>query len=254
MAFRRQIDTVGAMTFKRMTLVFPASFVVALGILASGAACRAEAAGPDNTTTLTLTVTGTASHAPDTTVATLSIQKTAPTAAAAQAAVNAAMAGALATAKSVKTLQATTGTYDVFPSDTKQTAWRAQQSLALRLAAPPGSALASEFRHIIGELQGRGMVLDQIGGTLSSAATRETRTNAIKDAVTQMRTEADATAAALGDHVTAITKVELTTQSPFRPMMMAARIATAPAPQLQSGTMTEQITLSATITLQQSPH
>jgi uncharacterized protein YggE len=254
MAFRRQIDTVIAMTFKRLSLAVPALIVAAIGALASAAATHAEAAAPDNTTILTLSVAGTASHAPDTTVATMSIQNTAPTAAGAQAAVNAAMASALAAAKTIQALQATTGSYDVFPADTKQSAWRAQQSLTLRLAAPPNSALASKFRHMIGELQARGMTLDQIGGTLSSAAARVTRTAAIKDAVTQMRAEADATAAALSDRVAAITKVDLTTESPFRPMMMAARVATAPAPQLQSGTMTEQITLSAIVTLQPLPH
>ncbi|OYW04147.1 MAG: hypothetical protein B7Z58_00840 [Acidiphilium sp. 37-64-53] len=248
MAFHGRIGNSLAMSLR--TLMSPSAIaaLIAAGAAACGQIPRAQAAGTRATTELTLSVTGEASHAPDVIVATMAAQTTAKTAAAAQSAVNRTVAAALAATTPIKALHATTGAYEVYPADPKQAAWHASQTIDLRLAAPPGSDQAKELRHMIGMLQDKGIALESIGATLSQSAARETRAAAITDAVTQMRAEADATAGSLGDHVIAITKLALTTQSPFRPVMMAARMKVA-APQMQSGPITQRINLSATVTL-----
>jgi uncharacterized protein YggE len=246
MALTRRIDTFARMITSRAFIVVP----LAVMLLAMPGACRPSAAATDGPTTqLTLSVTGQATHAPDATIATLSVQQNAKTAVAAQSGVNSIMTSALAATHTVAGLRATTGSYSVYPADQKQTGWQAQQSLDLHLTASPESDAASQMRHLIGMLQGKGVLLESIAGTLAPTTARQTRTAAIKDAVAQMRAEADAAAAALGDHVVSITKIDLTTQTPFRPRFMALRMAAKAEPQLQSGPMTEQITLSATVNL-----
>ncbi len=252
MAFHGRIGNSLAMSLRSLMSRSAIAALIAAGAAACGQLPRAQAAGPSATTELTLSVTGQASHAPDAVVATMAAQASAKTAAAAQSAVNRTMAAALAAAKPIKALHATTGAYEVYPVDPKQAAWHASQTIDLRLTAPPGSDQAKQLRQLVGMFQAKGMVLESIGATLSQSAARETRAEAIKDAVNQMRAEADATAESLGDHVIAITKLALTTQSPFRPVMMAARM-TAAAPQMQSGPMTERINLSATVTLRAAP-
>lgn len=203
---------------------------------------------PPRGTILTLSVTGDAASPPDRTVATLSTRQQAPTAAAAQLATNRAMKTALADAGAIKGMSATTGSYSVFPTDPNQHIWQAQQTLVLTLTAAPGTPAARPMRRLIGDLQAKGMLLDDIAGTLSTDAARRTRARAIADAVRQMQAEAKETADALGLHVDQVTAVQLATQAPFRPMIMAARIAGA-SPQAQPGPIDQRITLSATIRL-----
>ncbi|MCW8307150.1 SIMPL domain-containing protein [Acidiphilium sp. PA] len=240
------------MLLRTLTSRYPLTALIAAGVTIGCQIPRARAAEAGTATELTLSVTGQASHKPDVMVATMAAQATAKTAAAAQSAVNRAVAAALAATNAIKALRATTGGYEVYPADPKQAAWHASQTIDLRLATSPGSDHAKDLRRMIGMLQAKGMTLESIGATLSQSAARKTRAAAIKDAVAQMRAEADATAKSLGDHVSAITKLSLTTQSPFRPVMMAARIQSA-APQMRSGPITEQINLSATVTLRAAP-
>ncbi|MGC9268882.1 SIMPL domain-containing protein [Acidiphilium sp.] len=225
--------------------------LIGMGFLA-GSGARAAAA-PSAATVLSLTVIGRADHTPDQLVARMSVQDDAPTAASAQAAVNRTMGLALAQAEAIKGLHVTTGSYDVAPTDPKHTAWHAQQTMILRYAASPNTAATAAVRRLIGSFQARSIVLDGIAGGLSSAAARDTRERAIADAVRQLRAEAAATASALGDRVGAITRITLTGQTPFHPLMLAMRSAEVVLPQTQPGAITEQISLFATVELHPAP-
>ncbi|MDD2877198.1 MAG: SIMPL domain-containing protein [Acidiphilium sp.] len=231
-----------------MTAKHAALFAIPLACALAVVPRPAGAAPPPTTTALTVAVTGQAEHVPDALVATLAVERQASNRAAAQVAVNQTMASVLAACHAIKGLRATTGGYNVFPVDAKQTSWQAQQSLILRFPASPDAVAARPALQLIGSFQAKGLVLNDISGTLSARAARQTRIAAIADAVAQMRAEAEATATALGDQVGAVIKADLTSQTPFRPMMLATRMATA-APQVQPGPMTEQVSLSATIQL-----
>lgn len=206
---------------------------------------------PPNTTTLTLSVIGEASHAPDTMIATLSAQSSAKTGAAAQAAVNAMMAKALNDANAIKGLHAVTGAYSVSQPEPKQPLWQARQELSLTFDAPPADPRAHRVLALIGNLQAEHFTLDNIGAALSKSMVRQTRNAAIADAITQLHAEAAATSSALRERVGPITHIQLNGQTPFRPMFRSMALATAPGapPVVQSGALSEQVSLSATILL-----
>lgn len=200
-------------------------------------------------TQLSLAVTGHADHAPDQMLATLTVESQSPSPAKAQADVNRRMAALLAGARAVKGLRATTGSYSVEPTDQKRTMWRAEQTATLTFDAAPDTAAAAPVRKLIGTFQHDGVLLDSIGAGLSEAVLRQTRSVAIADAVGQMRAEARAAATALGATVGPVTRMQIATQSPIRPMMMMATRAAPSGPQVQAGPISEEISLSATITL-----
>lgn len=207
-------------------------------------------APPAGATRLTLVVTGEARHLPDTLIARLSAQATTPSSAAAQRAINRMTAQAIAAAHAIPGLRVTTSGYAVYPTDAKRTAWHAAQGIVLRFAASPAAPATAPVRRLIGQFQAAGMTLDSIAGGLSTKAVRETRARAIGDAVTQLRSESNAVAVALGEQAGPILKIQLDVQAPFRPVIMAMRAAGSAAPQAQPGPITERVTLSGTILLE----
>lgn len=215
-----------------------------------GSATTRAAPSTPPPTQLNLAVTGHADHAPDQMLATLTVESQSPSPAKAQADVNRRMAALLAGARALKGLRATTGSYSVEPTDRKRTMWRAEQTATLTFDAAPDSAAAAPVRKLIGTFQHDGVLLDSIGAGLSEAALRQTRSAAITDAVGQMRAEARAAATALGATVGPVTHMQIATRSPIRPMMMMMATRAAPSdPQVQAGPISEEISLSATITL-----
>ncbi|GBR77222.1 hypothetical protein AA700_0727 [Acidiphilium acidophilum DSM 700] len=225
-----------------------ATLIAALAWSLGSATIRAAPSTPPPTQ-LSLAVTGHADHAPDQMLATLTVESQSPSPAKAQADVNRRMAALLAGARALKGLRATTGSYSVEPTDQKRTRWRAEQTATLTFDAAPDTAAAAPVRKLIGTFQHDGILLDSIGAGLSEAALRQTRSAAIADAVGQMRAEARAAATALGATVGPVTHMQIATRSPIRPMMMMATRAAPSGPQVQAGPISEEINLSATITL-----
>lgn len=237
----------------------PIAFGAILWLLAgpaanAGSPATVASAPALSATTLDLAVTGSADHVPDAMVARLAATASAPTAADAQRHVNTAMAEALHEASRIKGLAATTGGYSVMPDNAHHTAWRAQQSLTLRFAAAPDKAAARPVLTLIGRLQARGMLLEGISGTLTPTTMRQTRDAAIGDAAVQLRSEAAATAKALGERLGRITHLRLDVASPIRPFMRAMPMLAVAAPSAQPGPISETVNLSATIRLESPPH
>lgn len=199
-------------------------------------------------TSLSLSVAGHATHAPNQTIATLVVQNENPLPSKAQAAVNQSMAKALAAAQAIHGLFATTGAYSVAQTDPKTRTWQASQTLTLTFDAAPNAIAAAPVRHLIGALQHRGLLLESIGAGLTPSALRQTRAEAITDAIGQMHSEAEAAATAMDLKIGRVRRMQINTESPIRPMMLAMR-AQAPAPAVQAGPIEETINLSATIDL-----
>jgi uncharacterized protein YggE len=177
-------------------------------------------------TKLRLAETGTARRMPDEIVAQLRAEARAANAAAAQEAVNRAMAAALELARGVAGLRATTGRAGAYRSERPNAApeWVAQQALTLRAAGEPAPLLA-----LVGQLQGQGLAISDLSWQLSDALAREARDEATREALRLVRARADLVARELGLRVAALREVALDAQEAGRPMPRAAAMAVAAA-------------------------
>lgn len=212
------------------------------------------AAAPDqDTTTLSLSVTGRASHAPDAMYAELEAVGRAAHAAAAQATVNRMMTAALHQTDRIRGLVATTGFYSVTPANQDQTEWIARQSLILRFDAAPDADAAAPVRALLGRLQQSGMQLQSLDGRLSAKTASVTRDHAIEDAASRLHADAERVAKALGETVGPIRSVQLGSQM-IRPVFSTMALkAQAVAPIARPGPIEERVSLSATIVLRHPP-
>lgn len=204
-------------------------------------------------TVLNLSATGSHVTAPDKMVAVLTVQANAQTAAAAQAALNHAMTQALATARAVDGVAATTGGYNVAEIDDRLKAtkpvFQANQELNLTMAATGGMPPAA-FTELAGKLQQQGLLLETIGGALSAKGEDAARAAATLDGIGRLKAQAAAVAQALGDTVAGITSLSINSNniSPVGPRMMMAMAAAAP-PQVAPGPMTVTVNIDAVIAL-----
>jgi uncharacterized protein YggE len=185
-------------------------------------------------------------------VAALNVQASAATAAQAQAGVNKAMQQALAAARAVAGVTATTGGYSVNEDDAATTPkgqkFQASQGLTLVMPAAGGQAPAA-FTGLVGTLQQEGLLLNNLDGELSAAGRAAATQDAIKDGIAQLRAQAVAVAQSLHEKVGPMTTLAVNIDAGWagpRPMMMMAKAA---APQLSPGTVTVSASLSATVTL-----
>ncbi len=190
---------------------------------------------------------------PDQMTASLNVQASAPTAAVAQAAVNKAMAKALAEARAVNGVTATTDSYSVQQTnadDSQKPVFQASQTLNLTMPAPGGTPAAA-FTNLVGALQQQGLLLNTLDGQLSAAGADAASSQATVDALHRLRAEADAIAATLGDKVGEMKTISVDTNNggPIMPGRMMMMKAEAPPPQAAPGPVTIQVTVSATITL-----
>jgi uncharacterized protein YggE len=215
------------------------------------AQAQAQTRTPQTSTTLELSVTGAATHAPDATTASLTAEATAPSAAAAQQAVNVLVAHALQAAHAVPGLAVTTSNYSVSPVYPEQKTWRAQQGLELSQDAAPQSQAAKPMLKLIGSLQHDGLTLQNLTGKLSPKAQREAKNTAIADAVKRLKTQTEIVAAALGDQLGAITALRLNVATPVFPLLRAGSMAMAESapPSISAAPVAEHVTLSGTVTL-----
>lgn len=186
-------------------------------------------------TRLRVSESGSVTVQPDELVASLRVEARADTAAEAQARVNRAMEAALAAARAVSGARVTTGNYGARTDRDKQEVV-AQQSLNLR----GGVALVE----LVGRLQADGLLLDQITWQLSEAAARQGRDEATRAAIRAVQERGAAIARDLGLRVSAMRDLYVESSPEARPMMMAARAASAPAPSVTA----EEITVTARVT------
>jgi predicted secreted protein len=198
-------------------------------------------------TRLSLSETATVTVAPDELAAVLRAEATAPTAAEAQRAVNAAMADALARAKQAPGVTAATGGYGVYrDASTRPERWQASQTLALHGA--DGAAMLA----LVGALQQKGLAVGDLHWQLSDDAARKAQAEAMRRAIGALRARADEAAGLLGMSFTRFVSVQLQTPPQFRPQMRAmAMAAAAPAPTPPSAE-SEDIPVSATVSAEAS--
>jgi uncharacterized protein YggE len=208
-------------------------------------------------TELNLAATGQKLVEPDEMTASLQVQAASTRAATAQADVNSAMQKALALAKAVAGVTATTGAYSVFEDtsdNTKPPKFRASQSLQLVMPAP-GGVPSENFAALVGRLQENGLLLNNLDGDLSSSGQRNAEKEAIADAIGQIQAQAAMIADNLKKNVGEIKTMNVNVNMPRvimgapRAMMMAAAM---PPPQAAPDKVTVQADVSATIELTSS--
>lgn len=194
-------------------------------------------------TVLHLSVTASVTAMPDELVAQLTAQADAPTAADAQSQVNAMIARALADAKTLDAVTASTTSYSVWHETDPKDVWHASQGMALR--AHDGAALLG----LIGKLQQDGLALGDLSWQLSPALSDKTSEQATAQAIGKLTAQADSVAKLL--HLTAHGFSSVTVgdngQAPPRPMMRmmaAAAPAAAPPPSAQADVVTVSATVS----------
>ncbi len=186
-------------------------------------------------TRLRLSESASATVQPDEAVASLRIEARAATAAEAQEQVNRRMAAALATARGVQGVRATTGHYAARADRDKQE-FVAQQSLNLR---GPEAVVA-----LVGQLQAAGLLLDNISWQLTEAAQRQGRDEATRLAIRAVQERGAAIGRDLGLRVTALRDLYVEAAPEARPMMAARAMAAPTAPSVTA----EEITVTARVT------
>jgi predicted secreted protein len=203
-------------------------------------AALAQPATPLAETALHLGESAEVTRAPDEIVAVLRAEARAGSAAAAQEAVNRAIAAALDRARAVPGVRAATGGYWTNRVEESR-AWQASQQITLRGA--DGAALLD----LVGGLQQQGMAVSQLHWQLTRETARAAREEASRLALDALRRRADAVAAQLGMQVAGLREVRI--DAPDRaprpaPMaMQAMRAAAAPPP----AAVAEDIVVSATV-------
>lgn len=207
---------------------------LALTVLMTMAAAALPAAAQDRgndplagATLLTLSESAERDVTPDTTRARLTVQASADDAAVAQTAVNAMMTKALAMVRTMA-LDAQTGGYNTWqeapprpanlPAGGKPPAprWQAQQSLTLT-GTDTDKLLAA-----VGELQKEGLLLQELGFTVSRNQQRALQDEMMAEALQRLTARAEKAAAALGLHFDGWHRIGLNGGSLPRPMMEAS--------------------------------
>lgn len=185
---------------------------LALAFLALPVAALAQS---PNETRLRLSASGEVRVAPDELVATLRIEARGFEAGAVQGEVNTRMAAALAAARAVEGVTATTGRSSTY-TDSRSNEVVAQQSLILT-AARGEPALA-----LIARLQGEGMLMGELRWRLSERTAREARDAAMREAIRALRERAELVARELNMRVAALTHLTVDAAPDARPFVMAA--------------------------------
>ncbi|MBW4089966.1 MAG: SIMPL domain-containing protein [Proteobacteria bacterium] len=220
--------------------------LLALAPVAAGAASPPAAPAAD--TVLSLSATAAVSVPPDVLTANLRASAEAPGAERAQAEVNRAIATALAAARAVPGVQATTAGYATWqrpPGSPGGGAWQASQGLVL--TSHDGPALLG----LLGRLQAQGLAVDQLGWGLSAAARQAARDRATDAALGRLRGRAMAAARVLGLRFGSFRMVRLGAAPEIgpRPMFATAMRAGAPPPSAVATDVAVSATVSADVLL-----
>ncbi len=217
------------------------------GLLAAVALSAPAPACAD--TMLHVSVTGSVTVMPDELVAQLSAQADAPSAAAAQGAVNAMVAKALAAAKPLQAVTASTTSYSVWHQTDPKDVWHASQGVALR--SHDGAGLLT----LIGQLQAAGLAVGDLSWQLSPALADKSYEQAVANAIGKLTARTQETAALLHLQVHGFTQIVLGDGSgpeprPMMRLMAAEAPAAAPPPSAQAEAMTVTATVNGTARLE----
>ena len=195
-------------------------------------------------TLLRLSDTATLRVPPDELVADLRASATAPSAAAAQGAVNRAIAEVLDAARKQSGVTVGTGGYGTWqhpPGSPGAGTWQASQDLTL--TARDGAGLL----RFVGVLQGRGLAVASLSWTLSPAAREAAEQQAMARALKALRGRAAAAAGLLGLRFVAFRTVTLGAPPQIMPraMFSGAALAAIPAPSAVGSAIAVSATVSA---------
>lgn len=170
-------------------------------------------------TLLALNATGSAMAAPDEAIAAFEAQATAPDASSAQSTVNTEVAKALAAAREVSNVTATTNgysTYTVTPDHQTSPEFTTTQSLTLMQPAPGGVPDAA-FTNLLAKLQSEGLMMMRLQGGLSVEGMQHLKRAAMRNAITQMNEDAKAIANSLHMKVAALQALDVDANDSFTP-------------------------------------
>jgi predicted secreted protein len=207
---------------------------------------------PDDATVVTLSESAEREVTPDTIRARLLAQASSESAATAQASVNAAMAKALARARSLG-LEVETGGYNTWqeapvrpaslPPGVKPPAplWRAQQNMILTAKDD------AKLLEAVGILQGEGLLLQELGYTVSRLQERSLQDELFNEALQRLTARAEKAAAALGMRFEGWARVGLNAGGVQRPVMMRAMAAESRAGAAPPVTAPGEQTLGVTV-------
>lgn len=200
-------------------------FVLGLAACDNAKAQTVQRTLPDDATVVNLNESAERDVTPDTMRARLMAQASSESAATAQASVNAAMAKALARAKALG-LEVETGGYNTYqespprpaslPPGAKPPApiWRAQQSLILTATDD------AKLLEAVGALQNEGLLLQELGYTVSRAQSRALQDELFNEALQRLTARAEKAGQALGMRFEGWARVGLNGGVIQRPVMM----------------------------------
>lgn len=219
--------------------------------LTAASPALAESTPTDTYTRLELSGTGTVQAAPDQLIARFQAESRGKTAAAAQQAVNTLVHNAVEQSARTPGIKAAVLQYSVSENqpDKGPTSWTASQ--ALTFTATDGKDLLP----LTGELQGEGLLLEGLSWSLSPENQKKLMLEAQKNAVEDLKKQADTLAASLGLHVVRFATVSLSNDGFPHPVMMmamsarAAMAPSAPPPSSTAETQTVRATANATVLL-----
>jgi predicted secreted protein len=205
-------------------------------LIASGA--RAE-------TLLRLAESATIMVHPDELVASLRAQAVTPTAAEAQAKVNALVADALEHAKQVAGVKVATGAYSVWRSfqteKEKAEKWQATQWISLR------SGDGAPLLKLVGDLQARGLAVGELQWQLTAETARGAREQATRQAIGGLRARAEEAAALLSLSFGEFREVRLDNIRAPSPRLAAQMATAAAAPAPPPSVEAEDVEVTATV-------
>jgi predicted secreted protein len=185
---------------------------------------------------------------PDELAATLKVGAASLSAAEAQNRVNTNVAKALDQAKSVASVIATTGNYQVWHS-TQPDQWNAEQTIDLR------GRDGAQLLRLVGLLQSQGLTLSRLGWRVAADTARTAKSEATKQALANLRSRADEASAIVGLRFQSFRDIRLDGAPPNTgpmPRMMAAATAGA-MPNAEADDVSVEATVEADIILQPGP-
>lgn len=219
-----------------------AAFGLAFAVLAASVSARAA-------TILHLSASATVNVVPDELHANLSAEASADSPVKAQAAVNTAMAAALATARQASDVTVSTGAYSVWQITEPRAQWHANQTIAL--VSQDGPKLLA----LVGTLQGMGLAVSELVWQPTTKTATAARETAEATALAALRGRAEAAAKLLGLKFTGFREVWLNVpeRQPIQPMAMIAARA-MPAPSAVPAEVPITATVQAEATLEPASH
>lgn len=237
------------MTTTGLVLALPLALASLSPVFAQSSQTKPE----DTYTRLEISGSGSVKAAPNQLVARFRAESRAKTAAAAQQAVNAQVHQALEQAGKTNDIKAAVLQYSVSESqqDKAPSSWIAGQELTF--TATDGTALLP----LTGQLQGEGLMLEDLSWSLSPENQKALMLEAGKKAVEDLKKQAETLAAPLGLHVVRFTNISVSNGAFPRPVLMMAAMASArggadsapPPPSSTAEEQTVQARATATVLL-----